>query len=337
MCDSADICPGGDDAADLDADTVPDFCDRCAGQDDRLDADGDLVPDGCDVCDGADDAADADGDEVPDACDTCPFDAANVCLLGIVWNPDWFPVSVSLGSAGFGDLAWDGTDILAAGTNGKVLRVSYSDRTTSEILLPTTSYLLGVVALESGEIWASDSIGGVYRVPVAGPPTLVVALGVRVHSLTVAPPGFGDYGGEVLATTNTGVVTAIADDGSTRSVGSLAGASLSNAAFAPDGAFYVVNNRDDSLHTMTSGGVWTAIASGMSGADGVVLNAEGTRAYVTASNSNELYEVSLPGGATSVVSTFSINGGDNTTGMLLNGTGEIIYRASSGDLAIWSP
>lgn len=73
VCNSADICPTGDDNADADSDGVPDGCDACPGFDDTTDADNDSVPDGCDVCPGGDDTVDDNNNGIPDACDTaCP-------------------------------------------------------------------------------------------------------------------------------------------------------------------------------------------------------------------------------------------------------------------------
>ena len=53
--DSEDICDGGDDAMDADADLVPDFCDSCP-LDFFNDADGDSVCGNLDVCEGGDDS-----------------------------------------------------------------------------------------------------------------------------------------------------------------------------------------------------------------------------------------------------------------------------------------
>ncbi len=114
ICDATDICPGSDDTADVDGDSVPDGCDPCPedpaddsdmdgvcdsddiceGSDDTIDSDSDGLPDGCDpcpldvvdsdgdgvcdevdICEGHDDTADADSDGVPDGCDVCPDDA----------------------------------------------------------------------------------------------------------------------------------------------------------------------------------------------------------------------------------------------------------------------
>lgn len=71
VCDSIDICTGGDDALDTDLDGVPDGCDACP-LDNPDDTDTDGVCDSSDLCPGFDDLADADGDGVPDACDTFP-------------------------------------------------------------------------------------------------------------------------------------------------------------------------------------------------------------------------------------------------------------------------
>lgn len=71
VCNSMDICPGGDDNVDGDDDGVPDFCDLCP-QDNPNDSDTDGVCDSVDACPGFDDNVDSDTDGIPDACDTCP-------------------------------------------------------------------------------------------------------------------------------------------------------------------------------------------------------------------------------------------------------------------------
>jgi len=94
VCNTDDICAGGDDTIDTDGDGLPDACDAC---NDNLvgtscddgdacttndvydadcncagtfqDSDGDGVCDGEDICPAGDDAIDSDNDGIPDACD----------------------------------------------------------------------------------------------------------------------------------------------------------------------------------------------------------------------------------------------------------------------------
>ena len=70
VCNDFDICPGGDDAEDLDGDANPDGCDPCPF-DYPNDSDDDGVCNSYDVCEGGDDTVDLDEDGVPDACDSC--------------------------------------------------------------------------------------------------------------------------------------------------------------------------------------------------------------------------------------------------------------------------
>lgn len=75
VCDSVDICTGGNDALDTDGDGVPDGCDLCP-LDNPDDSDGDGVCDSADQCPGFDDRTDGDGDGMPDACDIFPANPA---------------------------------------------------------------------------------------------------------------------------------------------------------------------------------------------------------------------------------------------------------------------
>ncbi len=76
-----DICPGGDDLADADADGLPDDCDNCpeTANPGQENADGDAAGDACDNCPDIsnDDQMDADEDGAGDACDLCPNDRYN--------------------------------------------------------------------------------------------------------------------------------------------------------------------------------------------------------------------------------------------------------------------
>ena len=96
VCDTDDLCEGGDDNVDTDNDGIPDFCDPCDNNtigdscddgdacttNDTIDAncncvgafqdtDGDGVCDADDICEGGDDNVDADNDGTPDFCDSC--------------------------------------------------------------------------------------------------------------------------------------------------------------------------------------------------------------------------------------------------------------------------
>ena len=68
VCDSEDLCPGKDDLADVDGDTIPDCLDAC------VDADADGVCDRWDVCPGVDNTLDQDADAIPDCIDPCVDD-----------------------------------------------------------------------------------------------------------------------------------------------------------------------------------------------------------------------------------------------------------------------
>lgn len=69
VCDSDDVCPGGDDNMDADGDGVPNACDPCP-QDNPDDTDGDGVCDATDPCAGSPNV-DADGDGFCDSIDPC--------------------------------------------------------------------------------------------------------------------------------------------------------------------------------------------------------------------------------------------------------------------------
>ncbi|MGQ9477585.1 MAG: MopE-related protein, partial [Candidatus Bipolaricaulia bacterium] len=91
VADCVDVCPGGDDALDIDGDLVPDDCDCCpfTPNPDQTDSDRDGLGDACDNCPGVPNPAqlDSDGDGLGDACDACPQDPnktePGICGCGV--------------------------------------------------------------------------------------------------------------------------------------------------------------------------------------------------------------------------------------------------------------
>ncbi len=71
ICDTYDVCPGGDDLSDRDGDGICDALDLCPTEEGEPDADGDGVCDLDDTCPGGPDDVDTDDDGVCDTLDAC--------------------------------------------------------------------------------------------------------------------------------------------------------------------------------------------------------------------------------------------------------------------------
>lgn len=259
----------------------------------------------------------------------------STCVAATPWSTI-LPVSLSP-SIGFGDLVFlPGGDILAT-TSTSITRVSRTDGSLSTFAsgIPG-AYSLGVTYRPAdGLVYASNNTGGIFRI-TAGAPAMIHDAGSRVHSLTIAPATFGPYGGQIIATVNNGQILAIDPAGPTVvTIGTRATSDISDAAFAPDGTLYLVDYRNNAVHTMTSGGVFTTfLASGLMNPDSIAIDPSGTRLWVVNSGGGgSLTEVTIPGAATSVRATFTVNFGDNVTGILHDGVSTLIHRTSAGGLA----
>jgi hypothetical protein len=258
------------------------------------------------------------------------------------WSPALFPIVVP-GAGGFGDLAFHlNGDLLTASNSRDIHRIRRSDGMVSVYasLVPGL-YALGVVYRPSdGMVYVSNHTGEIFSVSPGGAIAPLVTLADRVHSLTIAPPTFGPWGGLVIATVRNGSVVAI-DPAvpTTMTIGTTTG-SLSDAAFAPDGTLYLVNFTAQTVMTMTSAGVFATFSpTGFSGPDGIAIDPTGTRLWVTSSGPGAAYlsEVAIPSGAAAMVAPLTLNYGDNVTGMVHDGAGLLVYRRSDGSLATFVP
>jgi len=203
-----------------------------------------------------------------------------------------------------------------------------------------SSFSLGS-AVESGNIYKRDSAGNV---------SLLVTLtpNVRVLGLELAPPTFGSFGGQLIATTEDGRIFAIDPQSPTTPV-TIATVALNppsvshlvDLVFAITGELYVVENNETTSHILRVSPTGTvtnlqASTTELGLADGIEIDEGADRLLVTSQTSAgfQLLEVSLGSipatvkalaGPTSTP-PFEIDDGFFPTGVVYDRLGTVVYR-----------
>jgi hypothetical protein len=247
-----------------------------------------------------------------------------------------FPVVVPNTSYGLGDIAFAANgDLLVTATGsttGHLVRVT---RAGVQSVVATGfggRYLLGVAYRAANDtIYVLNDVGQIYTV-VNGTPTLFTTV-TGSNAITIAPAGFGVYGGYVISAGQDGRIVAVEPTTGTTTVIATT-SQTSDLAFGPDGTLYVSGTT--TVRTVTAAGVVTTFATGFSAADGVTVAADNSRLFVADSTTDTVRQIALPGLGNTSLGSYDIDDGffvggiiaapDNTV-FVLTGESSLTIRA----------
>ena len=198
---------------------------------------------------------------------------------------------------------------------------------------------------------AAVPTGNIYKRDKDGTVSLLVGLtpGVRVLGLEIAPPGFGSFGHDLIATTEDGRVFAI-DPAAASTFDEItlnqSVSHLVDLVFASTGELYVVENNGSSnlasasrilKITPTSGtsanvSVVAPSSSALGAADGIEIDEGARRLLVTSQTAAgfQLLQVSIDTGAVTPLAgptNFRFSAGFFPTGVVYDRLGTVVYRS----------
>ncbi|MEZ4380841.1 MAG: DUF4215 domain-containing protein [Nannocystaceae bacterium] len=343
-----EACDGGGESAACDDDCTPAACgdgkvNASAGEacDDGDDDDTDACVAGCVAASCGDgflwagvEACDDGNLEPGDGCDAaCEVEAC-------VWDVDDLPLPISVHADNYyGQIAFDADcDLLVAGAFSKRLyRVDRTDGSVATIAEIDQSSINGLVyrpsdgliyatTVSQHRLYAADGVGGV---------TEVLELPAITNALAVAPEGFGDYGGQLVAALETSAIVAI--DPGTKSITTIGASTgiLSDLVFAPDGALYVANYTADRIDSVSAEGTFTPLFTGIEKPDGIAIDGDGSRLFVAyLGQGGSIGQVSLPGAVLTPGPVVSLDAGYYISGLLVDGADNVLYKSSNGGAVI---
>jgi len=262
-------------------------------------------------------------------------------LLG-AFDPAFFPIAVPGTTAGWGNASFDssGDLMVVGGHSADITTVARSDGSLTALTAAgQVGDLLSIVDPGAGLLYVGTTgTSNIYSVdPTTGVATLLINVGGSdVTGLVVAPPGYGAFGGQLIASTQNGSIIAV--DQTTPAFSVIvapAGALYSDLEFAADGTLYAVDNSGDVV-TVSDTGVVAVLAT-IANADGVATDSAGGRLFVAAETPGvgELFSVTIPGGVVASLGTFDFDSGwfpsglafDGSTLMMLTGENSMTIEA----------
>ena len=173
------------------------------------------------------------------------------------FDSDYFPILVSEAEQAWGQAAFDesGNLLVVGGRSGSIFIVSRYDASQTEVLpvSGTSGHIVSVtVDINSRKLYVGDQDGSVYLVDrVTGYATPFGNVGVlnSVNGLVIAPDDYGDFGGHIIAATDTGIfaLDPTEEPGAPAKTIVDGRLSFSDLEFAQDGTLYAVRPQADSL------------------------------------------------------------------------------------------
>ena len=223
-----------------------------------------------------------------------------------------------------GDMTFDGNcDLLVGGCIGNgIYRISHTTGAVTSLATSLANARGVAYRSTDGLVYTSDAD----EIYVLNPsPTLVVNLGNYITSIAVAPAGWGSYGGRIVAAQYDGDVYAVNPTGPVSTlVGTLAGAQLSDLAFASDGNLYVVRYDQGQLLSVTPAGVFAVVATGLGNPTGLASDPLGARLFVADDGAGRVWQVALPAGTATQVGTGVFDSGWAVSGLARDGAGHLL-------------
>ncbi|MBZ5711902.1 hypothetical protein [Nannocystis pusilla] len=288
-----------------------------------------LVQAGVEQCD---DAGANDG--CSDTCTTegCTWDVAR----------GTFPIDVWTGQAVLGEIAFDGDcDLIVGGgeETANIYRVSKDSGSVSLVVqgLPHT-LVSGITHRASDDrvYFAAGIPDHLYALDAQDQVESIMALEDPVLSLTVAPPGFGEFGDQLIAVAyGPSRLLAIDVDNHVITPFAQSASLLSVATFSGDGTLYVADWGSDRILTVTAEGVFTPFYTGVDAPDGLAIAPDGTRMFVAhLSGTGRIDQISIPGATLTPGVAFELGTGAAPTGIVVDGADHVLYEAPLADHAV---
>ncbi|MBW2525483.1 MAG: hypothetical protein JRI23_14955 [Deltaproteobacteria bacterium] len=270
--------------------------------------------------------------------DRCAGDAAGSCTGYSYFNVANLPLTIAGGTTGSSNLAFDlDGHLLVPVETGDLVRVH---RATGAVTTVATGLGYRPVSVavhpSDGTIYLGKDTGEILEIdPSSGASTALANLGTGndVNGLEIAPPGFGSFGGHLIAVTNASSGLYAIDPSNPTPV-VIASQNGSDLAFSASGVLYVADWSGSAVVTVSATGTINTVTTGISNPEGVHVDDTNNRLLVASAISDTLYQVALPGGAVTSLTSLDCRSGFWPCGMADDQFGRVLIASGESNLTI---
>jgi len=279
-------------------------------------------------------------------CGQCKYDCGvgNYCsggkcktITGCDWNQSLFPIAWG-GNNVVGDLTFDSNCNLYLSTDeDSVFRVDYNTKTTTKIAT-MSSNARGIAFNPNTGLLYVAVVDTIYSMTTSGANIQsLVSVGSYLNGMTVAPAGWGSYGGYLIVARSNGDVVAVnPTNPSAKAIGTATGV-VSDVEFGGQ-VLYVAANGQQKVLKMTSGGVFSDFSNMQCSVDGLAVH-EGVRVFASCNSPDSLYSIPISNGTAALITNnISLDGGWAPSGLIWDGKDNLIVMTEVPvQLSVFSP
>jgi glucose/arabinose dehydrogenase len=243
----------------------------------------------------------------------------------------FLPVRRDAVTAGRGDVAFrTGGDLYVVDGSADVTVVSHTNGTVAAFASGVDSgnaVLRSVVVGPDGSVFAGDNVGQIWKIPASGGSSALfvdTATGTAITGLAVAPTGFGEFGGSLIAAAGTQGIVRIST-----------GESPAATQFVPSGNRYVdvafsgtllfgLDATADEIDTVSAAGSVASFQGGFANPMGMAVDGDRGEVWVADAGVDVLRSVPVAGGAPSDRAPYDFDA-SAPSGIAYDGVGTIAF------------
>jgi hypothetical protein len=256
------------------------------------------------------------------------------------WNTNLFPISWSSTNS-VGDMTFDSNcNLYWSADGGELFKLNYNSNQV-QTLHDFGTLARGVVFNPNDNFIYVATNTGIHRITTTGQsPTALPGtnIGTYFNGMTVAPGGWGAYGGHLIVARNNGSIYAVNPAGGAPVVIGTRTGTATDAEFDyQTGTLYVSYYLSNGVFTLSPGGQFTQFATGLScSVDGIAIE-EGLRLFAACGSNDTLHKLTMPGGAATLIGSSTLSGGWAPAGLIFDGLDNLIVMEDGEFLQIYTP
>lgn len=252
------------------------------------------------------------------------------------FNTNCFPLNIA-SSNGNLVVNYDG-DLLIANFSDSILLMNHETcNVTPLVQFPGETFRAVVENKTRNRVYAGGN-ANIHEInPDTGDRSTLVNVGTFINSIVLAPPGFGNYGGQLIVGKSNGDIVAIdqsvENPDTTNVIATVAGANVSNLIFGNDGTLYAADYDLSKIVTVDANGTLTDFTIGiLQEPDGLAIDNIGSRLFIASSGTDKLYTADIPSGDLSELADVDFNIDFASSGLAYDDHDRVIMVTASSQI-----